>query len=205
MNRITIVALSVLLTMVVLCCGAYTNRQVVTPVVFAAPVSPWVESGSLTGSQAYPVVGARDYDDVSAIADANCIVWNFGLSRDMPGRKRQFSFELAEDANTVTIALIGFPSARNVDLDGDPNAYEGGVFLGSLALTAGQQVAKHSNVYADTCTATDGAWSFAVMDGAGSNRRTVIEVASDKGYQIIYGIATSLNSARVFAEHRTVQ
>lgn len=184
--------------------GAYVNRNM-TSIAISAPYSPWVESGDINDVNAAPGVDDMGYATFTSIPDTNCIVWNLGSTQDLPGRKRQFSFEMTSDTNTVTLELYGFPATKNVTLNGDANAVEDAVYLGQLVLTAGTMTGKHSGTYADTCTATDNVWSFNVIDGLGNNRRTVVEVASDKGYRIVYGVATTFTTTKLWAEHRTYQ
>ena len=186
--------------MLPLCMGQLQSTRI-TPVMIAAPQSRWVELGNLTAAQAYPAVTDRDYTAVAALADANTITWDLGADT---GHKRQLSFQLTADANTATVVLMGFADIKSVNAS---NALvdDDAVYLGTFALTAGTQTGKHSNVYADTCTATDGVWVFDVRDGAGSNRRTIIDIAGDKGYKKIVMIATSLSTTTLYAEARTVQ
>jgi len=174
----------------------------ITPVMFAAPQSRWQEIGTITSSQAYPAVGDRDYTTVAALADAKTAVWDLSAET---GRKRQFSFQTTANADSTTVAVLLFAGNKSYALAGGLTLDDDAVYGGQLVLTGGQQTGKHSNVYVDTIVATDGMWSFSVIDSA-ADRRCVVEIASDKGYHKVVFIATTLQaSSTLYVEGRTVQ
>ncbi|MHC4744500.1 MAG: hypothetical protein ACYS8Z_21505 [Planctomycetota bacterium] len=165
------------------------------PMVLATPFARWEEIGTITTQQAYPAVGDRDYTTVAALADARTFVW------ELPSyaRKVQMSFQTTANADSTTIALMGFADQYSINTS---NALvdDDAVFLGSMVLTGGQQTGKHSNVYVDTIVATDGVCAFAELDSA-ADRRCVVEFNSK--YKIIVGIATTLQgSSTLYAEGR---
>jgi hypothetical protein len=67
------------------------------------------------------------------------------------------------------------------------------VYCGTLALTGGQQVGPHSNVFVDTISATNGAISFSVSD-SGTDRVAVAEF-NTQGFKKFIFIATTLQGS----------
>lgn len=165
------------------------------PMILATPFARWEEIGTITSQQAYPAVGDRDYTTVAALADAKTFVWELPTY----ARKVQMSFQTTANADSTTIALMGFADKYSVNT---ANALvdDDAVYLGQLVLTGGQQTGKHSNVYVDTIVATDGVCAFAELDSA-TDRRCVVEFNSK--YKIIVGVATTLQaSSTLYAEGR---
>lgn len=197
-KRIVII-LCIAFVMLPLCVAQITGTRV-TPVMLSSPQSRWVEVGTITASQAYPAVGDRDYTTVAALDGTKTFVWNI----DSVTRKVQMSFQTSADADSTTIALLGFADANSVALDETTSLTDDAVYLGQLVLTGGQQTGKHSNVYVDTIVGTDGVASFSVLDSA-ANRRCIVEFQT-KGYTWIVGIATTLQAgSTLYAEGRSFQ
>jgi hypothetical protein len=198
MKRITLVLL-LCLVVLPLCLGQLTTTRV-QPVMLASPQSRWLELGTITASQAYPDVNDRDWTAVAALEGAKTIVWNL----DNWARRAQLSFQTTADADSTTIAILGFADNKSYAPDGSLSLDDDAVFCGSLVLTGGTQMGKHTNVYADTAVATDGVLSFAVLDSA-TNRRCVVEVPT-KGFKYLVFIATTLQGgSTLYAEGRLYQ
>lgn len=167
------------------------------PMILATPFARWEEIGTITDSESYPAVGDRDYTTVSGafVEDVNRVTW------ELPSyaRKVQLSFQTTANADSTTVELMGFADARSIDTAG---AYvdDDAMYLGTLVLTGGQQVGKHSNVYVDTIVATDGICAFSVLDSA-ANRRCVVEFNSK--VKIIVAVASTLQgSSTLYVEGR---
>lgn len=191
---LTAVALGALIP---LCLAQNIETTSVAPVMLATPFARWQELGTITGSQAYPGVGDRDYPTVSAITDANSFTWT------LPNyaRKVQMSFQTSADADSTTIVLMGFADAYSLDTTLGLTLNDDAVYLGQLVLTGGKQVGKHSNVYVDTIVGTDGIAAFSVLDSA-ADRRCVVEF-NTRGYKKIIGVATTLQaSSTLYCEGR---
>lgn len=195
MKRILILGL-VCLMCLPLCLGQMSTSQV-TPVTLATPQSRWRELDTITASQAYPEATDRDFTAVAALTATKTIVWEL----DNWARKVQMSFQTNTNADSTTIALMGFADSKSFGVGATSAALDDdAVYLGQLVLTGGTQMGKHSNVYVDTIVATDGVCSFSVLDSA-TNRRCVVEFNSK--YKIIVAVATTLQaSSTLYAEGR---
>lgn len=175
---------------------AQVSTSTVMPVMLSAPQSRWAELGTITAVQAYPGVNDRDYTTVLALPDPNTFVWEL----DNVARKVQMSFQTTADGDSTTIILMGFADSKSLDLTGSASLDDDAVYLGTLELTGGKQIGKHSNVYVDTISATDGVCVFSELDSA-ADRRCVVEFTSK--YKVIVGIATTLQgSSTLYAEGR---
>jgi hypothetical protein len=161
------------------------------------PPVRWEEVGTITSSQAYPAVGDRDWTTVDALAAAKVIEWT------VPKAATGFmlSFQTTANADSTTVALMGFAvDGRSLNTSGtlvDDDA----LYLGQLALTGGQQVGKHTNVYVDSIVATKGVWEFDVYDHA--NDRRAVVTGDTLGIKKVIFIATTLEgSSTLYAEAR---
>lgn len=193
------IAIGIVLALAVPLCMAQLWTKQITPVARSAAASRWVEIGNLSTAQAYPAVTARDYTSVSALADAATIVWDMS---NEPQRKRQLSFQTTADADSTTIALLGFADRNSTTPTGANTNDDRAVYLGQIVLTGGTQTGQHSNVYVDTAVATDACWYFDVCD-SGNDRRCVINIASNQGYKLVYIVATTLaGGSTLYAEAR---
>lgn len=196
MKRSNVVLVAIMLAVPVLM-GQLSPRTI-QPVMLSSPQSRWEELGTITSSQAIPAVTDRDYAAVAALTGAKTIVWDLG---DDVGRKRQLSFQTTANADSTTVVLLGFADSASTTSAGANTLTDDAVYLGTIVLTGGQQTGKYSNVYADTAVATDGIWSFSVLD-SGNDRRCVIEFA-DKGIKRVVMIATTLQAdSTLYAEAR---
>lgn len=196
MKRNNVVLIALFLTAPILM-GQLSQRSI-QPVMLSSPQSRWQELGTITSSQAIPAVTDRDYAAVAALTDAKTIVWDLGSD---VGRKRQLSFQTTADADSTTVVLLGFADIASTTSAGANTLTDDAVYLGTIVLTGGQQTGKHSNVYVDTAVATDGVWSFSVID-SGNDRRCVVEF-SDKGFKHVVMIATTLQAgSTLYAEAR---
>lgn len=196
MKRIPLPLVMIFAGMMLPLCLAQVSPRTVMPVMLSTPQSRWTEVGTITVSQALPAAGDMDYPAVAALAGTKTFVW----ALDNWARKVQMSFQTTANADSTTIALMGFADSKSCGTDGLPTLNDDAVYLGQLVLTGGQQVGKHSNVYVDTVVATDGVCSFSVLD-SGNDRRCVVEFVSK--YKIIVGVATTLQgSSTLYAEGR---
>jgi hypothetical protein len=175
---------------------AQFNSQPDGAVVSTPPIR-WEEIGTITTAQTYPLVADRDWTTVDALAAARVIEWT--VPRNASGF--MLSFQTTANADSTTVALMGFADdGQAVDTTAtwvDDDA----LFLGSLVLTGGQQVGKHTNVYVDTIAATNGVWEFEVRD-SGNDRRAVV-IGDTLGIKKVIGIATTLQgSSTLYVEAR---
>ena len=205
-SRLPILLLAGLCLALPLAVGQLASTRI-TPVMIAAPQSRWAELGTITEPNDYPDVDERDFTTLwttatTGLPDANTVTWDLSAET---GRKRQFSFQTTADADSTTVVILLFAGNKSYALAGGLTLDDDAVYGGQLVLTGGLQVGKHSNVYVDTIVATDGMWSFSVID-SGNDRRCVVEIASDKGYHKVMFIATTLHSSStLYVEGRTVQ
>ncbi len=181
-------------------CVAQVSQIDVTPVMLSSPQSRWTELGTLTGPNDLPGVSDRDYTTVAVLPDANTITWEL----DNWGRKAMLSFQTDAEADSTTVVILAFADNKSYTSDGALTLDDDAVYGGQLVLTGGQQVGKHSNVYVDTIVATDGVFSFAVLDSA-VNHRCIVKFNTD-GFKKIVIIATTLQaSSTLYAEGRLFQ
>lgn len=167
------------------------------PTYLATPQIPWMELGTITAQQAYPAGNARDYTAVAALAAANRIIWP--IHNSVTGF--MLRFQTSADADAHTVQLMGFADAKMLNAAGawiDDHA----MFLGSLVLTGGTQVGPHSNVFVDSIVATDGIWTFSVLDHA-ANRIAIVK-GDTKGIKLMVAVVSSLQAGKtLYIEGRT--
>ena len=167
------------------------------PTYTATPQIPWAELGTITSEQAYPAVNARDYATVAALAAANRVIWPIHNS----ATGFMLRFQTDADADSHTVQLMGFADAKMLNAAGaviDDHA----MFLGQLVLTGGLQTGPHSNVFADTIVATDGIWSFSVLDSAAD--RIAVVKGDTKGVKVMVAVVSTLQAAAtLYIEGRT--
>lgn len=195
-----IVALMCVLMILLPMAFGQVPTESVAPVILGSPSYRWVELGTITSEQAIPAVTAREYSEVLGLADAKVFIWNI----ENWGRKAMMSFQTTADADSTTVVLLGFADRLMVDQYGSLSLGDDAIYGGQLVLTGGTQTGSHGNVYADTIVATDGAFTFAVMD-SGNNRRALVAFQT-QGLKTIVGIATSLEaSSTLYAYGRLFQ
>ncbi len=169
------------------------------PTYLASPELPWCELGTITVAQAYPVVTARDYTSVAALAAANRVLW----SLPNPSSGFMLRFQTKADADAQVVSLLGFAARKKL------NAPTGGswiddhaVLLGTLTLTGGKQAASHSNFFVDTIVAVDGLWVFTVADSAAD--RIAVAFGDTRSFKEVAVIATTLVAATtIYVEGKT--
>lgn len=182
-------------------CMAQITTPSVQPVALGSPRSLWTELGTITASNAYPGVSARDYTSVAALPDANTVEWDL----DNWARKGMLTFQTTADADATVVSILGFADSKSVSTAGARTLDDNAIYCGTLTLTGGKQVAAHSNVYADTIVSSeDGFLSFTVTD-SGNDRRCVAEFQT-KGLKRLVFIATTLQgSSTLYADGRLWQ
>jgi hypothetical protein len=158
------------------------SGDLISPVVSVAPEVKWTPLGPITVQQAYPAVAARDYTTVNAIADANIIEWT------VPNDATHFMLNFETTANSDSQVVSILVSASDKKSDGTTT--DDFLFGGSLTLTGGQQVARHTNVYCDTATATDGVLTLVVWDTG--NDRVCVVTGNAKSFKRFRIVATTL-------------
>ena len=176
------------------------RHEVPQPYYLASPELPWCELGTITVQQAYPAVGARDYSTVIALAAANRVLWEL----PNPSSGFMLRFQTSADADGHVVSLLGFAAPKKLSAPTDGSWLDDqAVLLGSLALTGGQQVGSHSNVYVDTIVATDGLWQWTVADSG--NNRIAVAFGDTKTFKQVVVIATTLEAAKtLYVEGKTL-
>ena len=119
---------------------------------------------------------------VNAIADANIIEWT------VPNDATHFMLNFETTANSDSQVVSILVSASDKKSDGTTT--DDFLFGGSLTLTGGQQVARHTNVYCDTATATDGVLTLVVWDTG--NDRVCVVTGNAKSFKRFRIVATTL-------------
>lgn len=165
----------------------------------ASPELPWCEWGTITASQAYPDVDARDYTNVAALAAANRVIWEL----PNPSSGFMLRFQTTADADSHVLALLGFASAKKLNAPtGGSSIDDQAVLLGTLTLTGGKQVGSHTNFYVDSIEAVDGLWQFTVADHA--QDRIAVAWGDTKTFKLVVLIATTLQAdATLYVEGKT--
>jgi len=200
MKRIVALAAIILILLSLAIAPGQVPTESVSPVILGSPSYRWVELGPITSEQAIPAVTAREYSEVIGLPDAKVFVWNI----ENWGRKAMLSFQTTADADSTTVVLLGFADRLMKDQYGNLSLGDDAVYGGQLVLTGGTQTGSHGNVYADTIVATDGVFTFSVMDSA-ANRRCIVAFQTN-GLKTIVGIATTLQaSSTLYAYGRLFQ
>jgi hypothetical protein len=200
MRRFIIILALVAIIALPLCMAQVTTPSV-QPVSLGSPRVLWEELGTITGSQAYPGVSDRDYTTVATITDANSVTWDL----DNWVRKAMLTFQTTADADATVVSIMGFADSKSVSTAGARTLDDNAIYLGTLTLTGGKQVAAHSNVYVDTIVSSeDGLCPMTVWD-SGNDRRCVVEL-NTKGLKRLVFIATTLQgSSTLYIDGRAWQ
>ncbi len=151
--------------------------------VATSPKCPWRYVGSITVQQAYPDVDVRDYNEVTTIVDANCVLW-----LDIPNTVNyaQFRFTTTADGDSTTVAIL----VAAGDYIYNSTTYDDFACGATVVLTGGTQYADGTDVYCDTAVVTDGVLDMTALD-SGNDRIAIVE-GDMKAFRHVAIVATTL-------------
>lgn len=167
------------------------NGKTITPNALVTPIVPWVQTGSISASQATLAVNARDYSTVAALAATKHTLWK--VPADVSGCFMRFQTSTNADAHVVEVWVAAYEAYAD-------STTEDQFMLGCiLTLTGGQQVGPNSNVFCDTIakTATTGVLCEGDVIDSGANERVALYRCDLQGYKRVVFIATTLAGGKI--------
>jgi len=159
----------------------------------AQPQSDWRVVATITDVNESFGVDDRLYEDMSAVADPNFVIWAVPVG----WRNVQFRFrtDADADADVVEVWMCAAANIRGTELSDSFG-------LGSTwTLTGGTQVGPNSDVYVDTISASDGLLTSTVTDSAADRLCLVTANLYGVGY-LAFDVTTLQASTTLIIEAR---
>ena len=172
----------------------FTSRSgfTIQPTYLTTPGERWETinddgtADTITASQATFAVNARDYSTVMALAATKTITWD--VPNDASGVEFRFQTKANGDIQEIEMWVASGDYYR------DGTSEEQYMLGGTFTLAGGQQVAPNSNVFCDTCVATEMIIDDGEVRDSGNDRVSVYKVDL-RGYKKVVFIATTFQAS----------